>query len=143
MHQFITVDLQLSITIQGNLSNPSQLPRIIEKIRRNDSALIEKIEYIDKIIESSTGTIHEDINDLFKQLLEGIKEKPNHIGEIINAGWQYKCDQFYPKMKKLFFIENNDINNWYEYFQKEMTSLDDKLKKSIEISYIHNLFSEE
>lgn len=110
---------------------------------RNDSTLKEKIEGIDKIIGSSTGTNHADINDLFKQLLEGIKEKPNHIGEIINAGWQYKCEQFYPKMMKLFFIQNNDINNCYEAFQAEITSLDDKLKKSIEISYIHNLFIQE
>lgn len=109
---------------------------------QNDKALLEKIENLDKIMKSSMVETREDINDLLKQLLEGVKEKPNHIGEIINAGWQYKCEQLYPKMMKLYFIENNDINNCYEVFQNEMTLLDDKLKKSIEISYIHNLFSE-
>lgn len=109
---------------------------------RDDEALLKKVEELDKIMESHKDTHREDVNSLFNQLVEGVEEKPNHIGEIINTGWKYKCEQFYPKMMKLLFIENNDINNCYEIFQNEMTSLDDKLKKSIEISYIHNLFSE-
>lgn len=110
---------------------------------RNHEALLNKVEELDKLMASSNDRDRKDVNSLFNQLLEGVKEKPNHIGEIINAGWQYKCEQFYPKMLKLLFVENNDIGDCYEVFQNEMTSLDDKLKKSIEISYIHNLFSEE
>jgi len=104
--------------------------------------LLKKVEELDKIMKSYKNTQRKDDNSLFNQLVEGVKEKPNHIGEIINTGWKYKCEQFYPLMMQLLFIEDNDINYCYEIFQTEITSLDDKLKKSIEISYIHNLFSE-
>jgi len=99
-----------------------------------------------KSIQQDTNTIQGKrarIDHLLENLFAGVEEKPCSISEIVNAGWQYKCENLYTKMIKLFFIESESLSYCYDALRNEISWLDDKLKKSIEISYIHNLFSKD
>lgn len=109
--------------------------------RQNPDALLGKLEELEKIIKNKDP--RDKINNLMKELLCGVKEYPCNIGEIINAGWLYKCEKLYPKMIDLFFYNSSRMNDCLKIFQNDISLLDDKLKKSIEISYVHGLFSEE
>jgi hypothetical protein len=95
------------------------------------------------IVNSEELSQKNKIDGLIKKVLEAVRENPNKIGEIINSGWKYKCEDFYPLMFKNFFTKDDDFDSSYKSFGYEIISLDDKLKKSIEISYIHDLFKEE
>lgn len=106
-----------------------------------DEALL-KIKDLNKGIENKEM----DSDPILKNMdiiYEAVKEQPCHIGEIINAGWLYKCEKIYPKMIDLFFYQNREIDYCYNALGNEIFSLDDKLRKSIETSYIHRLFREE
>ncbi len=109
---------------------------------KNREKLISHLKTLDGIIfkKKSIGKHKKEIDELMSLVLEGIKEKPCRISEIVNAGWLYKCEIFYPKMIELFFVKEENLNGCYELFNEELTLLDDNQRKSIEISYIHNLF---
>lgn len=100
---------------------------------------LTKLEEINKRLDNKECVEDNEMDSVYAV----VKETPCHIGEIINAGWQYKYEKMYPKMIDLFFSKKEDINNCYKILNKEIALLDDKLRKSIEISHIHSLFAEE
>ncbi len=106
---------------------------------------LDKLNEIDDIMKDKENHTNqkERIKNLMKIVIDVVKERPNHIGDIINAGWKYKCEKYYSKMLDLLFCQSNDINYCFNIFRNEVSLLDEKLTKSIEISYIHNLFIEE
>jgi hypothetical protein len=108
--------------------------------RQKVEVSLNKLKEIDNIMVNNKN---DKIDDLMKQALEGVKENHNHIGEIINAGWKYKCEKLYPEMIHLFFTSTEKFDDCYSILKNEVFLLDDKLRKSVEISYIHDLFSEE
>lgn len=130
------------IRVLGNrLSDGILIGSSIEN--QNTDNLLKTLKKLDDIIAGNPDIVsrRDEIDALTKEVFDGVEEKPCNVAEIINAGWQYKCEVFYPKMIKLFFTKNEDINDCYGIFQKEMFLLDDNQKKSIEISHIHNLFT--
>ncbi len=106
-------------------------------------SLQDELKKIESIINNREAENQNDkIGDLMKHVLNGVKESPCTISEILNTGWLYKCECFYPNIIDLLFSKNEELDQCYDVFRNEIFLLDDKLKKSIEISHIHDLFAE-
>jgi len=102
---------------------------IISSSRKDlNSSIFDKIDNI---------RTNQEVYDLFNY----IREEPNSVFEIINAGWLYRTENHLGNFEN-YFINNESFEKGYNDYKNHILKYDDILLKSIENSELHRFFIE-